>query len=228
MSVSLCSVCASPITEENKVGQCRNICRACYNARARPRALAYYYAHREERIHYQSEYSRKHPQKYDPTKPHHPSRNHNEIMREYYQRNKEDLNEKTRLRSIKPEIREKRRQQTRLRNTRIKILVVSHYSPGMKCQNPDCAVPAGMKDLRALTIDHINGGGTKHHEELRELGIDFYRWILKNNFPEGLQVLCMNCNFIKRIVKGEHGVRAKPSISMPAEKQTQEIAPLVS
>jgi len=46
-----------------------------------------------------------------------------------------------------------------------------------------------------LTIDHVNGNGNK---QKREIGIrgtqDFYRWLKKNNYPKGFQVLCFNCN----------------------------------
>lgn len=51
-----------------------------------------------------------------------------------------------------------------------------------------------------LCIDHIAGGGGKHR---RSLGIsggssqNFYRWLINENFPEGFQTLCHNCNFAK-------------------------------
>lgn len=52
----------------------------------------------------------------------------------------------------------------------------------------------GEKELAFLTIDHINGGGTKHRR-MAGFGADIYRWLWKNNFPPGFRVLCMNCNF---------------------------------
>lgn len=45
-----------------------------------------------------------------------------------------------------------------------------------------------------LTIDHIDGGGTKHRKEMKGGGCFTYRWIVKNGFPAGFQVLCFNCN----------------------------------
>jgi len=43
-----------------------------------------------------------------------------------------------------------------------------------------------------LTIDHIDGNGRKHK---REMGFqDIYHWLRQNNYPEGFQVLCFNCN----------------------------------
>jgi hypothetical protein len=49
-----------------------------------------------------------------------------------------------------------------------------------------------------LTIDHVNGGGTKHREELGGIGgIQFYVWLIRNGFPEGFQTLCNPCNISK-------------------------------
>ena len=78
-----------------------------------------------------------------------------------------------------------------------KIEVLSHYSSP---NPPQCANPYGQHrepytDIRALSIDHINGGGTKHREVI---GSGFYHWLIKNNYPSDYQVLCMNCQFIKR------------------------------
>ena len=55
----------------------------------------------------------------------------------------------------------------------------------------------GESDRRVLSIDHIEGGGRKHQEEVG-VGSSFYVWLIKNNFPEGFQTLCMKCQFIKR------------------------------
>lgn len=46
-----------------------------------------------------------------------------------------------------------------------------------------------------LTIDHINGGGTKHRKLIGGGGRFHYRWIRNNGYPEGFRVLCINCNF---------------------------------
>ena len=54
-----------------------------------------------------------------------------------------------------------------------------------------------MKEF--LTIDHINGGG-RHHRQ--EIGPRLYAWLRRHAYPSGFQVLCMNCNF----AKGQHGV----------------------
>ncbi len=58
----------------------------------------------------------------------------------------------------------------------------------------------GFDDVRALTIDHKNGGGTNHRREAVSMW-SIYRHALEN--PDLYQVLCWNCNYIKRIEEGE-------------------------
>lgn len=78
----------------------------------------------------------------------------------------------------------------------IRFKVLLYYSNGsMKCAK------CGYSDMRALSIDHINGGGNQHR--IKTGYGDSYHWLLKNNYPEGYQVLCMNRQFIKRIENRE-------------------------
>ena len=79
----------------------------------------------------------------------------------------------------------------------LKYEVIHHYSPEGKCQR------CGFNDFRALSIDHVNGGGFQHYKTLRARGSEFYHWLRKHNYPLGFQVLCMNCQWIKRSEKGE-------------------------
>ncbi len=76
---------------------------------------------------------------------------------------------------------------------RMKVLI--HYSG-----NPPKCARCGFSDVRALTIDHIVGGGGKHRREIHRR---IENWIIDNNFPEGYQVLCMNCNLIKKLENKE-------------------------
>jgi hypothetical protein len=66
--------------------------------------------------------------------------------------------------------------------------VIKHY--GDKCM---CC---GETIKEFLCIDHINGGGCKHRKEIGG-GSYFYVWLKKNNYPDGFQVLCHNCNQAK-------------------------------
>jgi hypothetical protein len=74
--------------------------------------------------------------------------------------------------------------------TKLKAKVIGHYSNG----NATC-VKCGFSDMRALCIDHINGGGNKHRNIIKVM---IYSWLSLNNYPEGFQVLCFNCNAIKQ------------------------------
>ena len=54
-----------------------------------------------------------------------------------------------------------------------------------------CAM-CGTTDLRVLTVDHINGGGNRSRERLKN---NVYRVISSGRLPiTGLQCLCFNCN----------------------------------
>ena len=64
----------------------------------------------------------------------------------------------------------------------------------MKCAK------CGFSDIRALTVDHKNGGGCDHRKQIKKPLND---WIAQHNFPEEFQILCMNCQVIKKIENGE-------------------------
>lgn len=67
----------------------------------------------------------------------------------------------------------------------------------------DSCVCCGEHDPIFLCIDHINNDGKKHREVNNvKTGNMFYRWLVKNNFPSGFQVLCYNCNTAKSINNG--------------------------
>lgn len=85
-----------------------------------------------------------------------------------------------------------------------KMLIVRHYSNGtFACANPYNQHKEPYRDIRALTIDHLAGNGAEQKRELGKFGNPFYGWIIRNNFPPGFQVLCANCQFIKRVVNKE-------------------------
>lgn len=81
----------------------------------------------------------------------------------------------------------------------LKIKVLTHYGNG-KC----ACVRCGFNDLRALSIDHIYGGGNKHRKEINlgsGGGLNFYKWLINNNYPEGFRTLCWNCQIIAEYEK---------------------------
>jgi len=79
---------------------------------------------------------------------------------------------------------------------KLKTKVFVHYCGGkIQCK-------CGVNDLYLLTIDHINGGGNEHRKQIgRKTGYNFYRWLKNNNYPDGFQVLCFNCQYRKRLVE---------------------------
>jgi len=77
-----------------------------------------------------------------------------------------------------------------------KVEVLTYYGNGKLA----CVKCGYDTDLRALSIDHINGGGNKHRQEV---GTYIYLWLKANNLPPGYQTLCMNCQFVKKIQRCE-------------------------
>ena len=81
---------------------------------------------------------------------------------------------------------------SRRRQKTFKNKVVFYYTKGLnKCTKCE------FDDIRALTVDHIDGGGNKHIKEAKISG-NLYKWLIKNKYPPNFQILCMNCQFIKR------------------------------
>ena len=75
-------------------------------------------------------------------------------------------------------------------NLDLKIEVLGHYGGICKC--------CKETDIRFLTIDHIHGGGGAQRKEIFKYkgagSSAFYLWLKRNDYPEGYQVLCWNCN----------------------------------
>jgi hypothetical protein len=85
---------------------------------------------------------------------------------------------------------------------KLKFETLSVYSKGIPtCTNPFGEHEKPYTNLISLSIDHINGGGRKQRTE--GTGGQFYRWLRKQGYPSGFQVLCMNCQYIKRWENGE-------------------------
>jgi hypothetical protein len=70
---------------------------------------------------------------------------------------------------------------------RVHAAVFDHYGRACAC----CGTTEN------LSIDHVNGDGKQHREELGPDTGRIYRWLIKNGFPDGFQVLCIPCNSSK-------------------------------
>ncbi len=66
----------------------------------------------------------------------------------------------------------------------------------------------GVTGRSFLSIDHMGNDGANHRRTVGLGGAPTYRWLAKNNFPQGFQVLCYNCNWSKHINHGtcEHKI----------------------
>ena len=76
---------------------------------------------------------------------------------------------------------------------------------GNKCVNPfNLNHGDFIADVRCLQIDHKEGGGTKEIKKIGNMS-KYYRFILKqiNAGSNNYQLLCANCNWIKRHINNE-------------------------
>lgn len=118
---------------------------------------------------------------------------------EYYLENRDDIIEKVCLYAKENRIAHNLR--GKKAKEKCKLGVFSAYCDDVvKCKN--CT----EDDIGILTIDHIDGNGADHRREIQGKnngggGSNFYRWLKKNNYPTGFQVLCFSCQFRKRAIE---------------------------
>ena len=72
------------------------------------------------------------------------------------------------------------------RLVRHKLMVLEHYS-----STPPVCACCNESHIEFLTIDHINGGGSKHN---RAINRHIYSWLISHKYPIGYRILCLNCN----------------------------------
>lgn len=75
-----------------------------------------------------------------------------------------------------------------------KLNILKQYA---QSETPSCA-NCGIDDIRVLCIDHLNNNGREEREKIG-FGGTFYQWLKTNDYPEGYQVLCWNCNHLKEL-----------------------------
>lgn len=128
--------------------------------------------------------------------------------REYYLRNREEIliyKKQFRLAHIEEDLARKRiynkthKQELAQYRQKAKAEGLTHYGNGV------CAcVRCGESRLPCLSIDHINGGGTRHLASIKRGGFSFCLWLKQQGYPEGYQTLCMNCQAMKKYENKEH------------------------
>ena len=85
------------------------------------------------------------------------------------------------------------------KNLRLRYRLAVLNKLGSKC------VWCGFSDLRALQIDHIKGGGHQERKKITNTNAFYQKVIDSVDTKEGVyQLLCANCNVIKRIENEEH------------------------
>ncbi len=134
----------------------------------------------------------------------------------YYVRNTEKIKAASRRTALKnPELyRSFSREHTNRKNRMVRTQVIGHYSNGTFV-----CLCCGQSERDFLTIDHINGNGNEMSRErgIPRAGPRLYMWLFRNRFPEGYQIVCMNCNMSKAkhgacVHNKEEKVREEPSI----------------
>ncbi len=92
------------------------------------------------------------------------------------------------------------RERTREARRKVKVEVLTHYGNGdLAC------VRCGFDDVRALSIDHVNGGGLAHVRQIKKKsGVPFYYWLKAQGYPLGYQTFCFNCQNIKKVENKEY------------------------
>ena len=92
------------------------------------------------------------------------------------------------------EHRKERTKTVRSHYKKLRMLILNKF--GNKC------VKCGFSDPRALQVDHIHGGGCKDQKS-RSNYLGFLKEVLEDTKGR-FQVLCANCNWIKRMENHEH------------------------
>lgn len=112
----------------------------------------------------------------------------------YREKNKEIHRERVRRSRLKRG-EKKNREYERNLNQRTRVAALMQL--GCKCAR------CGINDMRVLQLDHVNGGGTQENKRIHARGVAIRA--LEN--PTDFQVLCANCNWIKRWERGENKPR---------------------
>jgi hypothetical protein len=97
------------------------------------------------------------------------------------------------------------------RNQAIRLRCIEAYGGECSC--------CGETEFVFLVIDHVNGGGAEHRRQIGA-GNALCQWLIKNNFPDGFQVLCWNCNYAKHRLGVCPHQRAKEVAPNGAEQLT--------
>ena len=89
------------------------------------------------------------------------------------------------------------RQYQKETNQEAKMTVFRHYSKEISnSEIPICAC-CGYDDIRFLSLDHIDGRTNVSTKEKKLVSGALWKFVIKQKFPKGYQILCHNCNIAK-------------------------------
>ncbi len=130
-------------------------------------------------------------------------------LREKERRLIPEIRAKDSARRQRPEVKAKSKALT----AKIRLKVLQTYSKRLSNSNIPCCRCCGENShLDFLALDHIAGRYQMNREpELVKLGYSskllgsiLYNWIRDSDFPDGFQVLCINCNYAKGMKKNKN------------------------
>jgi len=115
----------------------------------------------------------------------------------YSQNNKEKIRNKSKLwrqsEHYKKDIIPKLRERSILNRLRTRLSILKRINPNLSCNK--CSY---NKDIRVLHIDHVFGNGNIDRKSFKD-GHSYYKHLLTiENISEKYQLLCANCNWLKR------------------------------
>jgi hypothetical protein len=114
-----------------------------------------------------------------------------EYHKKYYQEHKVSIKDISKKKYLDNS--EKYLERSKKQYNKVKLLVFNYYGKNF----PKC-VCCNENNIEFLAIHHIECNGNKHRKSINSRGgYSFYGWLIKNNFPEGYQILCHNCNMAK-------------------------------
>lgn len=116
-----------------------------------------------------------------------------EKSREYYLKNKEKR--KAYIKAWRQINLELQRYKSSENNKKRRLIILAIL--GSKC------TVCGFDDWRALQIDHVHGGGSVKRKTMpHATSLTYWKKELEEN-ADAYQILCANCNWIKRYEKNE-------------------------
>ncbi len=84
----------------------------------------------------------------------------------------------------------------RCRRSKSKITLDRQRAECFDHYGRECAC-CGETEPLFLTLDHVENNGADHRREIGKDGNALTRWLIANDFPDGFQTLCRNCNWGK-------------------------------